>query len=235
MPNLYADIPSPTLTDPELIAERVHAAIAEIASICPVNAEEARIATRVVTADALARESIRHARTLLNEPIRVMRCHAQADHLLRTANAARALLLRVQAARQKREAVQATCDQDALTIHAIEGLLLAADGQSNAAAPPPPKPPPPATDDDDKFARYDEAERYGVIYPRRAAEIRAYGGVPPTATYGPTRAGDRPGAHGQHQPHPPADRPGIRRRLIGVGRKGPHGEHARETESHGGR
>ena len=40
--DLYADIPPPHLTDPELIAERVHAAIAEIASMCPVNAEEAR-------------------------------------------------------------------------------------------------------------------------------------------------------------------------------------------------
>ena len=27
-----------------------------------------------------------------------------------------------------------------------------------------------------------------MIYPRRAAEIRAYGGVPPTATYGPPDA-----------------------------------------------
>jgi hypothetical protein len=48
--DLYADIAPPTLTDPELIAERVHAAIGEIASMCPVNAEEARVAARVATA-----------------------------------------------------------------------------------------------------------------------------------------------------------------------------------------
>ncbi len=185
--DLYADIPSPTLTDPELIAERVHAAIAEIASMCPVNAEEARIAARVVTADAQATDCIRHARALCNDPIPAMKCQAQASHLMRTANAARSLLLRVQAARRKREAVPATCEQDAWAIHATEGLLLAADG--HAPVQPPPRPPPepasPPAAADDKFARYDEAEQYAVLHPRRAAEIRVYGGVPPTATYGP--------------------------------------------------
>jgi hypothetical protein len=66
--DLYADIPPPHLTDPELIAERVHAAIAEIASMCPVNPEEARIAARVVTADAQATDCIRHARASPTTP-----------------------------------------------------------------------------------------------------------------------------------------------------------------------
>ena len=57
---------------------------------------------------------------------------------MRTANAARALLLRVQAARHKRDSVQDTREQDAWTTHAAEGLLLAAD--SHAPAPPPPDP-----------------------------------------------------------------------------------------------
>jgi hypothetical protein len=187
--DLYAYIPPPHLTDPELIAERVHAAIAEIASMCPVNAEEATAAARVVIADAQARECIRPARALPNDPAPAMKCHAQANHYMRTANAARSLLLRVQAVRRKREAVQAMCEQDAWTIRATEGLLLAADGHATAEPPPPaPEPgplPPAVTGDDDRFARYDAAEQYAVMYPRRAAEIRAYGGVPPTATYGP--------------------------------------------------
>jgi hypothetical protein len=177
--DLYTDIPSPHLTDPELIAERVHAAIAEIASMCPVNAEEARIAARVVVADAQARDCIRHARALFIDTIPAMKCQAQASHLMRTANAARALLLRVQAARHKRDSIQVTREQDAWTTHAAEGLLLAADGHATAEPPPPP-----ATDDIDKFARYDPAEQYALMYPRRAAEIRACGGVPPTAAYG---------------------------------------------------
>ena len=186
--DLYADIPPPALTDPELIAERVHAAIGEIASMCPVNAEEARVAARVATADAQARECIRQARALHNEPIPAMKCQAQANHFMRTANAARALLLRVQTTRHKREAIEATCEQDDWTVHAVEGLLLAAAGHPIVQTPPPPSPEPPApsaTEYDDKFARYGEAEQYAVIHPRRAAEIRAHGGVPPTATYGP--------------------------------------------------
>ena len=164
--------------------------MAEIASMAPVNAEEARIAARSVIADAQARDCIRHARALFNDPIRAMKCQAQANHYMRTANAARSLLLRVQVARRKRDAVQASCEQDAWTIHATEGLLLAADGQPATQPPPPPKaerepPPPPVTGDDDKFARYDTAEQYALLHPRRAAEIRAYGGVPPTATCGP--------------------------------------------------
>jgi hypothetical protein len=188
--DLYAGVPSPTLTDPELIAERVHAAVATIASMCPVNAEEANIAARVVIADAQAKDAIRHARTVFSDPGVAMKCQAQASHMMRTANAARSLLLRVQAARRKRDAVQAACEQDAWTIHATEGLLLAADGRSATQPPPKPQaepepPPPPLTGDDDKFVRYDVVEQYALLHPRRAAEIRAYGGVPPTATYGP--------------------------------------------------
>ena len=178
--DLHADLPSPTLTDPALITERVHAAIGEIASMCPVNAEEARIAARVVTADAQARDCIRHARADFNDPIPAMKCQAQANHFMRTANAARSLLLRIQAARRKRDSVPAAREQDAWTTHAAEGLLLAADGHATAEPLPPP-----AADDDDRFARYDAAEQYALLYPRRAAEIRAYGGVPPTAAYGP--------------------------------------------------
>jgi hypothetical protein len=119
--DLYACIPSPNLADPELIAERVRAAIAEIAAMCPVNAEEANIAVRVVIADAQARDCIRLARAHCNDPTPAMKCQAQASHFMRTANAARSLLLRVQTARHKREAVQASREQDAWTIHATEG------------------------------------------------------------------------------------------------------------------
>jgi hypothetical protein len=158
--------------------------------MCPVNAEEANIAARVVIADAQAKDCIRHARTVFSDPGVAMKCQAQANHMMRTANAARSLLLRVQAARRKRDAVPASCEQDAWTIHATEGLLLAADGRSAVQPPPKPRaepepPPPPAAGDNDRFARYDAAEQYALLHPRRAAEIRACGGVPPTATYGP--------------------------------------------------
>jgi hypothetical protein len=182
--DLYAYLPPPTLNDPEQIAEQVHAAFAEIASMRCVNAEEARIAARVVIADAQARECIRQARAVFASPNEGMKCHAQANSYMRTANAARSMLLRVQAARRKREAVPADCAQDEWTIHATEGFLLAANGERVPEPPPRPAPQVPA-DDGEKFARYDEAEQYASLYPDRAAEIRAYGGIPPTARYGP--------------------------------------------------
>ena len=140
-----------------------------------------------------------------------MKCQAQASHLMRTANAARALLLRVQTARRKRDSVQDTREQDAWTTHAAEGLLLAADGHATAEPPPPP-----ATDDDNKFARYDAAEQYTPDVPRRAAEIRACRGVPPTAAYGlpepetvwPSSPAPAPSSNRstRNTPKPPPDR-----------------------------
>lgn len=182
--DLYAYLPPPTLNDPELIAERIHAAFAEIACMCCVNAEEAQIAARIVIADAQARECIREARTIFNSPAEAMKCHARANSYMRTANAARAMLLRVQATRRKREAVAADGAQDAWTIRATEGLLLAANGE-RIPDPPSTSAPQPATPEPGEFARYDAAEQYAALYPHRAAEIRAYGGIPPTARYGP--------------------------------------------------
>ena len=186
--DLYALVPCPTLTDPELIAERVHAAIATIASMVPANAEECAISLRVVIADAQAKENIRQARQLFNDPIPAMKCQAQASLMMRTANAARSMLLRVQSARHKREAIPAACNQDAWTIHATQAFLLAADGQQVPEPQPlfvPQEPEPvPTSPDDDPITRYDEAEHYALTYPNRAAEIRAHGGVPSTAHYG---------------------------------------------------
>ena len=187
--DLYALVPPPHIKDPELIADRVHSAIASIASMVPANADECETALRVVIADARYKDAVRQARELFNDPIPAMKCQAQASLMMRTANAARAMLLRVQSARRKREAIPAACNQDAWTIHATEALLLSAAGHPTAAPPPPqpepePTPEPPARADEDPITRYDEAEHYALTYPNRAAQIRAYGGVPSTARYG---------------------------------------------------
>jgi len=178
--DLYAFVPSPDLTDPELIAERIRAAIADIASMVPVNAEEANIALRVVLADAQAKDCMRHARMHFNDTGVAMKCRAQANQCQRTANAARALLLRVQAVRHKREAIQKSCEQDAWTIHATESYLLAADGHRVAAPPPPPAP---VTAAETGESRHTAAELYAIMYPQRAAAIRACGGMPPDAGF----------------------------------------------------
>ena len=137
---LYAEVVPPNLTDPELIAERVTAAIAEIASMLPANIEEAKTALRVVSADAQASDAIRHARTLFNDPTPAMKCHAQASLMMRTANAARSLLMRIQTARRKRDANPGASNQDAWTEHCAAGFLTAARDGTQSAAPPPPPP-----------------------------------------------------------------------------------------------
>ncbi|HET7880303.1 MAG TPA: hypothetical protein VFL55_05415 [Acetobacteraceae bacterium] len=185
---LHREVPPPDVDDPEQIARFINASIAEIASMVPANAEEVGIAVRVVSADAQAAECIRHARRLFDDPSQAMKCQAQASHCMRTANAARALLLRVQAVRRKRDAVPATCTEDAWTIHATEGFLAAAAEGGPVVEIPVPQPGAETAgkadpEDDDKFARYDAAEQYAVLHPRRAAEIRAHGGVPPKAGY----------------------------------------------------
>ena len=186
---LYQQLPLPFGADPEHTALLIEAAIARIASMLPANPYEAEIATRVVTADAQAADCIRHARMLFNDPKPAMQCHAMANSYMRTANAAGALLLRVQTARHKREALPANCDQDAWVEHCAAGFMTAAvKGAPAPDLPPPPVPEPepaaPPQTADERYASYDEAEQYAVHYPRRAAEIRAHGGVPSTARYG---------------------------------------------------
>lgn len=198
---LYKDVLPSSVTDPAQVRLIIDAGIAAVASMIPANADEANIAVRVVTADANASACIGYADQLAGayEFVAAGKCRAQANYFHRTANAARALLLRVQAARRKREADRATCDKDAWHEHCVVGLMVnATKGASGSAAEPPPPPPAvtsgpcpqarsgddPATNDDDKFARYDIAEQYAAIYPRRAAEIRAHRGIPSAATWG---------------------------------------------------
>jgi hypothetical protein len=67
-----------------------------------------------------------------------------------------------------------------------------------AEAPPDPTPPPaPAETAKRRFEGMSEAEQYAIIYPDRAALIRAAGGLPPRCEFGPRR---RPGQ--RHQPGP---------------------------------
>jgi hypothetical protein len=153
---LYQQLPLPTGADPEHTALLIEAAIARIASMLPANPYEAEIATRVVTADAQAADCIRHARMLFNDPKPAMQCHAMANSYMRTANAAGALLLRVQTARHKREALPANCDQDAWVEHCAAGFMTAAvKGAPAPDLPPPPIPepepatPPPQTADEE--------------------------------------------------------------------------------------
>jgi hypothetical protein len=105
---------------------------------------------------------------------------------MRQARGARSLLLRVQAARHKREADYAATEKAAWIEHCAVGLMAQALGRAQAAptAVPPPVPLP-EPEPTDIFALLTEAEQYAIIYPRRAALIRSLGRLPDKCDFGP--------------------------------------------------
>lgn len=180
---LHRELPPPDTTDPEVIDQIIEAALADIASMLPANGDEALIAVRTVVADARADECARHARTLFNDYAAAMKCLAQANHFTRTANASRALLHRVQAARRKHEADLANCQKDAWTEEAVISSLAEAHRKLRRTAPPASAAQPVSASEEDPLAACTEAERYAILHPDRAAGIRAHGGIPPGASY----------------------------------------------------
>jgi hypothetical protein len=181
---LQTSLPDPVDDTPEARIHRDRAAIADVASMLPTNAEEARIAARSVAADAWSMHCLHLAQMYANDLDAVMRCTAQSTSMMRQANASRALLARLQAARHKREANAEARNADAWTEHVVAGLMAQSIGEA-APEPPPPPTPAPEPKPDDKFSRLTEAEQYAVTYPRRAADIRANGGLPQPCSFGP--------------------------------------------------
>jgi len=86
---LVIGLPPPAENSPEALAHRDNAAIAEVAAMLPVNAEEASLAVRSVTANAQAMDCLRLARQCPDNVDHVLRCSAQAAGMMRQANAAR--------------------------------------------------------------------------------------------------------------------------------------------------
>src|SRR4051812_32307533 len=110
---LQGSLPPPASEAPEALAHRNQAAIAAIAAMLPVNADEASIAAPCVAAHAQALDCLPLARQPPDDPATILKCNAQSASMMRQANATRALLARVQAARRRRDADAAACEQDA--------------------------------------------------------------------------------------------------------------------------
>ena len=176
----------PVTNSPEDLIRRDNDAIARVASMLPASADEAHLAVQCVAAQVMALDCSRLARRHDPDTALALKCHTLSLGMMRQASAARRLLLRVQAIRQKREASNATLDQAAFTEHAAMSLMADALGRppsvpiaptAQPAPPPEPEPPPP-----DLAA---EAEQYAIIHPRRATLIRAAGGLPANCDFGP--------------------------------------------------
>src|ERR1700733_7240711 len=132
-PHLYyqlvytlTDLLPPPLDDtPEALSTRNLAAIAKVAALLPVNANEADLAAQCIAARAQAEDMLRLIRRNADDIGLVMRLNAQYASMVRTSLSVHGRLMRVQALRQKREAIDGAANQDAWTLHVAERSMLA--------------------------------------------------------------------------------------------------------------
>ena len=143
---LRLTLPPPPTDSPGDLARRDHAAIARIAALAPTNAAEAELAAQFVAASEQWKDCLKLAQECAREPNLAHKCRAQALGMMRHANSALRLLLRMQAVREKRERDQAAADRAAWTEHRAIGLMAEAlpprpEAPPTAAPAPPPVPP----------------------------------------------------------------------------------------------
>src|SRR5579875_1558295 len=133
-------LPPPPDGDPEALARRDRAAIARVAALVPAGAAEAELAVQFVAASEQWKDCLRLAQDAATPPDWARKCRAQALAMMRQANAALRLLLRLQARREKLEADNVTRDRAAWTEHCAIGLMAEAlvtrDGSAIPAARP---------------------------------------------------------------------------------------------------
>jgi hypothetical protein len=117
-------LPPPLDGSPGALRARNHAAIAKVASMLPINANEVDLAAQCIAARAQAEDIMRLLRANAHNVALVMRLNAQYGSMVRTSLSVHARLMRVQAVRQKREAIDGAANQDAWTQHVTEQSML---------------------------------------------------------------------------------------------------------------
>ena len=134
-------LPPPIDDNPIALRARNHAAIAKVAALLPVNANEVDLAAQCIAARAQAEEMLQLLRQHAGDIDMVMRLNAQYGSMVRTSLSVHGRLMRVQAVRQKREAIDGAANADARALHATErSMLLVEDpaaGPLKAARPAP--------------------------------------------------------------------------------------------------
>ena len=107
---LWAELPEPLKETREMRYKRIKAAIAAIASLCPVTLAEARLAARHVSAGEHATECRRQVNQLRRAPTEQAKCRAQAASMGRDSDSALRSLQKLQAVRIKRDADQKSAE-----------------------------------------------------------------------------------------------------------------------------
>jgi hypothetical protein len=117
-------LPPPLDDTPAALRARNHAAIAKVAALLPVNANEADLAAQCIAARAQAEDILRLLRQNAGDIGLVMRLNAQYGSMVRTSLSVHGRLMRVQALRQKRQAVEGAANEDAWAQHIAERSML---------------------------------------------------------------------------------------------------------------
>src|SRR5450432_1079324 len=117
-------LPPPLDDSPEALRVRNHAAVAKVAALLPVNANEADLAAQCIAARAQAEEMLRLLRHHAGDIGLVMRLNAQYGSMVRTSLSVHGRLMRVQALRHKREAIDGAANDDAWALHVAERSML---------------------------------------------------------------------------------------------------------------
>jgi hypothetical protein len=190
---IYAELctllPPPPDDTPEARALRDEHAMTSVAHLLPENAAEANVAVLIVAAQARAREAFRAAAQAGLDPDQTRRCLAQAASMMRQADSFTRTLMRLQAERQKAE--------DACRPAAMEraGYWFRSASPDPEPAPEPAESPLPSRVGDGgrgpatlpklEYGAMTPAERYVTLYPDRAAQVLAAGGLPARAGFPP--------------------------------------------------
>ena len=111
-------LPPPLDDTPEGLLAR------NLAALLPVNADEIDLAAQCIAARGQAEEMLRLVRANAGDIGLVMRLNAQYGSMVRTSLSVHGRLMRVQAARQKREAIEGSASEDARTQRVVERSLL---------------------------------------------------------------------------------------------------------------
>jgi hypothetical protein len=117
-------LPPPLDDTPAALHARNHAAIAKVAALLPANANEADLAAQCIAARAQAEDLLRLIRQHADDTGLVIRLNAQYATMVRTSLSVHGRLMRVQALRHKRAAIDGAANQDEWTLLMAEGAML---------------------------------------------------------------------------------------------------------------
>jgi hypothetical protein len=132
---MCALLPPPLADTPEALLARNDAAIAKVAALLPVNADEDDLAAHCVCARAQAEDVVRLIRAHAADITIVMKLNAQYALMERTAVSIRTQLLRVQTARLKRETSGAAANANDWTRYIVARQMRQALDQGLAPVP----------------------------------------------------------------------------------------------------